>query len=80
MLQPCSNVLYRQPMTKDFRQKLADDIAWHQQQIRLISEALSAADRVDNPTREIEVEALSSSLTRFERTLAHLLELRVNRG
>ena len=61
-------------------QKLADDIAWHRQQIRLVREALAAADRPDNSAREIEVEALSQSLARFERTLAHLEELQAGRG
>ena len=56
-------------------QKLADDIAWHRQQIRLISETIAAADIADNLSRDIEVATLKESRDRLERTLAHLLEL-----
>lgn len=56
-------------------QKLAEDIDWHEQQIRLVRETLKAADLPSNPSREIEVATLSESVARLERTLEHLHRL-----
>ena len=61
-------------------QRLADDIAWHREQIRLARLALKEADQAANPTRAIEVEAITNSLDRLERTLAHLEELHQKRA
>lgn len=59
--------------------ELEADIRWHHEQLRLAKGALRDADRAANPTRQIEVEALTASISKLERTVRHLEELRAAR-
>ncbi|RYG36750.1 MAG: hypothetical protein EON93_04650 [Burkholderiales bacterium] len=58
--------------------RLETDIGWHREQLRLGKAALRDADHPDNPTRAIEVEALTSAILKLERTLAHLEQLKAS--
>lgn len=60
--------------------KLEADIRWHEEQLRLARAALRDADRPDNSTRNVEVEALKISIHKFEKTLEHLSQLRATNG
>jgi hypothetical protein len=59
--------------------ELEADIRWHEEQIRLAKAALRDADQLENPTRQLEVSLLASSIQKLERTMGHLEELRIKR-